>query len=338
MPTLSLCLITKNEENNLIYCLESVKDVVSEIIIIDTGSTDNTIHIANRYGAQIFKFIWNDNFADARNEYLRYAKGDWILVLDADERVEADQHETLKNLIKQPSCAYNVNIYSPLSHGKNDREEDKPFHIGDYPRLFKNIKGLKYEGRIHEQILNSMIRLNISILNCDLIIQHTGYSNSDKLLPQKWLRNLRLLKKQIAEESNNYFPYYCLGSLYHEMGDDDKAIIPLEKSVILNPSKPEAHFLLGLKYMGKSNFDQALTAFKKARELKPDVPETNYNLGITYIRLKQYNEAIKPFEFLMRIGYKVSEIRKILAGLYVKIGKRKEAAKLLEEGLFPKKN
>ena len=99
MKTLSLCMITKNEEKNLSRCLDSIKDIVDEIIIVDTGSTDKTVEIAKSYGAHIYHYDWNNDFSKARNVSLQKATKDWILVLDADEVLPYEEGLKLKNII-----------------------------------------------------------------------------------------------------------------------------------------------------------------------------------------------------------------------------------------------
>ena len=83
----SLCMIVKNEENYLPNCLNSIKDIVDEIIVVDTGSTDKTVDIAKSFGAKVYYFPWRNNFSEARNESLKYATKDWILILDADDEL-----------------------------------------------------------------------------------------------------------------------------------------------------------------------------------------------------------------------------------------------------------
>ncbi len=95
----SLCMIVKNEEDYLPQCLESIKDIVDEIIIVDTGSTDKTVKIAESYGAKVYYFKWNNNFSEARNESLKYATKDWILILDADDELHSEYQENLKLLL-----------------------------------------------------------------------------------------------------------------------------------------------------------------------------------------------------------------------------------------------
>src|SRR5690349_7953622 len=97
-PRVSLTLIVKNEEHNLPACLASAADLVAEVIVVDTGSTDRTKEAAARFGARIFDFPWIDDFAAARNEALRHATGDWILWLDADDRIDEPNRRKLRAL------------------------------------------------------------------------------------------------------------------------------------------------------------------------------------------------------------------------------------------------
>jgi len=95
-PSLSLCMIVKNEEEYLQECLASVEDVVDEIILVDTGSTDRTVEIAGQFDAEVHHIPWNDDFAAARNESIKHASGDWILQLDADERLDPESKKELR--------------------------------------------------------------------------------------------------------------------------------------------------------------------------------------------------------------------------------------------------
>ncbi|HLP14673.1 MAG TPA: glycosyltransferase family 2 protein, partial [Bacteroidota bacterium] len=110
---LSLSMIVKNEEARLAECLESMKHVADEIVIVDTGSTDRTIAIARAYGARVIEFPWNGSFSDARNTSLSNCRGEWVIFLDADERLEKASVPTLRRLLRDPSVsAYEVCVVS----------------------------------------------------------------------------------------------------------------------------------------------------------------------------------------------------------------------------------
>ena len=152
--TLSLCMIVKNEEKMLKDCLASVQDIVDEIIIVDTGSTDTTLGIAKHFNAKIYHYKWNGNFSDARNESISHATGDWILWLDADERLNRKSLPELRQVIRHKPPGpeiYKINI-------KNFQKGDY-YYISDAHRLFTNFFGIEFTGRIHEQISPSLKKL-----------------------------------------------------------------------------------------------------------------------------------------------------------------------------------
>src|SRR3989338_2128361 len=161
MPTISLCMITKNEEKYLEQCLNSVKDLVDEIIIVDTGSTDKTKEIAKDFckkfavEGKFFDFKWIDDFSAARNESLKHAAKDWILVLDADEVIEKSDSEKIKNIVNENDFAgfkleqrsYINNYFEGALENKPDFGLIKqyPFYISNsLVRLFKNNSGIKF--------------------------------------------------------------------------------------------------------------------------------------------------------------------------------------------------
>ena len=109
--SLSLCMIVKNEENTLSRCLESVKDIVDEIIIVDTGSTDNTVEIAKSYGAKVFFYKWDNSFANARNYSLSKASKDWILIMDADDELVKEDKDKVALLINNKENKLNAYFF-----------------------------------------------------------------------------------------------------------------------------------------------------------------------------------------------------------------------------------
>jgi glycosyltransferase involved in cell wall biosynthesis/FMN phosphatase YigB (HAD superfamily)/tetratricopeptide (TPR) repeat protein len=194
-PRLTVCLIARNEERFIGQCLESVRGVADQIVVVDTGSTDWTKQIAERFGAEVYDFAWCDDFSAARNAALERATGDWVLMLDADEQVRTDDWPTLKQELAEPSViAYRLPILD-VGH-----ETEGCSYV---PRLFRNAPGLFYVGRVHEQVFSSIeVRraewgLENRLGRTTLI--HHGYTSELTRQRQKVQRNLALLERALQE-------------------------------------------------------------------------------------------------------------------------------------------
>ena len=196
---LSVCLIAKNEERFIGQCLESVRQLADQIIVVDTGSTDWTCSIAARYGAEIRKVPWTDDFSAARNAALELARGDWVLMIDADEELPASSVARLKEeMSRADTMAWRIRI---VDHGK---ESQGCSHV---PRLFRNAPGLFYVGRIHEQIFSSLeiLRSPWGLQNRlgQTTLIHHGYGEIVVRDRDKIARNLRLLELALQEIPND---------------------------------------------------------------------------------------------------------------------------------------
>lgn len=216
--TLSVCLIAKNEEKNIDRCLESIKSIADEIIVVDTGSTDKTVEIAKSYNAKVGYFKWNNNFSDARNESLKMATKDWILFLDADEEISKEESIRLKNLINTTNLeAFHCRLVNII----------KSINIGDaiVLRVFKNNPKYRFRGKIHEQIFFSIEETSgsDSIGLSDIKILHYGYDPEVADMNLKQKRNLALLESYDEKDKDGYY-YYSLGNEYSRLNDIDKAL------------------------------------------------------------------------------------------------------------------
>jgi tetratricopeptide (TPR) repeat protein len=220
----SLCLIVKNEETNLPACLGSAADLVHEIIVVDTGSTDHTREVAARLGARVFDFAWCDDFAAARNETLRHATGDWIFWLDADDRVDEENRRRLRTLfagLKNENIAYMMQCRCPSKSGTT---------VVEHARLFRNHPAIRWQHRIHEQIVPAVQRLGGSVQATDVVIQHAGYQ--DEALHQRKLeRNLRLLQLAHADAPDDPWTLLNLGQNYLAFGRAVEALPLLRRSL-----------------------------------------------------------------------------------------------------------
>ncbi len=230
MPRVSLCIIAKNEEHRLGKCLGSVADLVSETIVVDTGSIDATKQIAAQHGAKVFDFPWTDDFAAARNESIRHATGDWIFWLDCDHWLDETNRQRLKSLfssLPDENLAYMMQWISPSS------DEGGHGTLIDATQLFRNDPRIRWQYRIHEQIRPAIQRAGGVTRPSDVVIFHTGYQDAiDK--HRKLERNLRLLILENDERPNQVSSLFHLGWTYYLLGKPTEAWQPLERALSLS--------------------------------------------------------------------------------------------------------
>ena len=206
---LSAALIVKNEERFLGDCLASICDVVDEIVVVDTGSTDDTRAIALEHGARLFEFVWTHDFAAARNHALDQTQGRWILYIDADERILPETAATLRHQLEETDhCAYFVSLHPRQG-------------FTAYPelRLFVNHPLIRFHGRIHENIWPGINRylhaIGGNIGSSDVILDHVGYEGDQQ---HKHQRNLPLLREALKADPSRVFSWCHLASIYLALG------------------------------------------------------------------------------------------------------------------------
>ncbi len=225
-PNISLCLIARNEEKNIAQCLESYKDFVQEIIVVDTGSTDRTVEIARSYGAEVRFFPWIDDFAAARNVSIENAKGDWILRTDADEW--ADPAEMIK--IQHAAVSGVADVYLCRTISSDSHHPDHESSLVINHRLFKNHKGLFFEHAIHETINLSAIRLGLVTAITNITFHHSGYDISKQDLDKKQLRNLMICESGLERDPNDIFLRMLRGIIQYQLGSGN-GITEMEMAV-----------------------------------------------------------------------------------------------------------
>ena len=230
-PVLSLCMIVRNESENLVRCLQSIKPFVDEMIVVDTGSVDNTISIAEQFGAEIHKFVWLEDFSAARNTALDAAKGKWILVLDADEEFMPGTvtPEMLKTFLQ--TCEVDgIELMVRNRMPADDIMKYQDFYL---TRLFRNKPDYRYRGIIHEQIRPSIEANGGKIGRLeDLHILHHGYAQQTVQGSRSRLhRNMALLELSLIDNPNDAYLHYHLGNSFKDMGNFEKASEHLYKAL-----------------------------------------------------------------------------------------------------------
>lgn len=230
---LSLCMIIRNEAENLPRCLESIRDIVNEIIIVDTGSTDSSIEIGLRYGARVYNFEWNDDFSAARNYSLERANGEWILVLDADEALDAQSASLLRPALSESKVdAYSCVLRNVLSISPELFYHDNTFQ--GWIRIFRNRPEYRFESIYHESVFPSLRRHNAVIESAPFIIWHYGMLK-ESVQGGETRRNERTwhyLLKAAEEEPNNGNLLFYLGNEYYLRGDFENAYKTLKRATL----------------------------------------------------------------------------------------------------------
>ena len=230
---ISACYIVKNEAENLKTSLESLRGQVDEIILVDTGSVDDTVKVAKSFGAKIFHETWQDDFSAPRNVALGKASGDWIIFIDADEYFTPDTSKNIRTVIEKIS-SLNVNGLMIYRVNVDVNDGNKILDATYILRIFKNLRGLSYVGKIHEELrLNGKVLLGlVPIPKNFLTLYHTGYSSS--VNRAKAERNLKLLLTELeGDEPQRVYGYIaqCYNGLENYVQAEKFAKLDIESGV-----------------------------------------------------------------------------------------------------------
>ena len=217
-PTISLSMIVRDEAQFLAGCLQSVEGVVEEIVVVDTGSQDDTVEIAESFGARVFHYAWDDDFAAARNRALAECTGDWVLSLDADEQLDpATKHE-----IRAAAAQTGVHTwYLRMVSMEGETPTGNEIRM---IRLFRRTPGTRYAGRIHEQVVQDIP--NKKWGDCNAIFRHYGYDPSIYKARRKKERYLRILELGLEDTRDGADPIRRGSYLYYRamLADDDQRL------------------------------------------------------------------------------------------------------------------
>jgi glycosyltransferase involved in cell wall biosynthesis len=296
LPGISLCMIVKNEEKYLAGCLESVKNLVDEMIIVDTGSIDKTVEIAESFGAHVKYFEWINDFAAARNISIEDAKHEWILYLDADERIEEKFHRGIKKITKRKDFgAFGLQLKC-----YTDPNDQKKYDIAVYRRLFRNYEGIKFEGRVHEQVSYSLEKMGAKSVQTDVVIEHLGYAVSEELMTEKKERNLILLNQHLKDNPADAYSWHQLGATYVAMGKLQEAYGPLLKALsipkVSTSVKARVYNILATISMNYGEFYKCRFYARQSLKNAKKQYHAYYFMAESYFFQKQYDGAL--FEFL----------------------------------------
>ncbi len=293
-PTVSLCMMVKNEEAHLEKALESVAGAVDEIIVVDTGSQDRTVEIIRSFGARLYEHPWFDDFSGMRNITLSYARGDWVLILDADEELDDSGVEPLREQASNTNrAAVTFRVFNYLSDGRRKAEQNSV-------RLFRNHKGFRYAGIVHNMLIYRG-RCEYS----PVAIHHYGYDLGPEVKRKKYQRTVGLLEKRIGENYEDMDAHYYLINTYQSVGRLDDAVSEGETVLRLAEEKEldlaqnyyaDTYPRLGQLYISKGEWPKAVSVLEKGLNVCPHHPELQVSLAYCRFQEGRLEEAAACLE------------------------------------------
>lgn len=329
MFPLSVCIIAKNEGAHLEECLKRLVPYDFEIVLTDTGSTDQTIAIAEKYTDRIFHFDWCGDFSAARNFCIEKASHDWILSIDCDEYIEEIDLSALGRYMEEyPDCTGRI-----LIRNRFLRDGQTAFEQSRVSRL-ANRRYFHFTGTIHEQ-WERLDHLAKTVCDIPVTILHVGYDETETDMQEKCRRNITLLTARLDREGPDPYLYFQLGQCYRRLGETEKAFESFDAglSMDVEPSldyvktmvesygytlldlkqnkaalglselydtfavRADFVFLMGLIYMNNGLFEEAIDQFKKASTMEEfavvgvNSYMANYNIGVIYECTGHISEA-----------------------------------------------
>ena len=283
---LSQCMIVKNEEKNIEKALSWAKPIAFEQIVVDTGSTDRTVEIAERMGAKVYHFEWINDFSAAKNYAIEQAKGDWIAFLDADEyfsEVDARKLMELLNMIRG-DASYNRMRTAIICPWVQIDDNGRPFLVLTQQRIFRNVPEIRYEGSIHESLTVPEQNFNAP----ELSIMHTGYSATSYADTGKAERNIELIKVELEKDPENVDLKCYLADSLRATGDADKRaeaealyreILASGKRILRELKEGAYNYLIATYFDNELKSAENFEYCKKAYEEFPKNPDFCYYYG-----------------------------------------------------------
>ena len=302
---ISVCYIVKNEEKNLPKSIESVKDQVDEIVVVDTGSTDNTMEIAKSYGAKIFESAWNNDFSTPRNIAIDNATGNWIIFLDADEYFTKETKDNIRAIVKHADKNNKEGLLINLVNIDVDKD-NKILDTTYLLRIYKKVDNCHYVGRIHEELqkANGETFTNISLVPTKFLeIYHTGYS--ENVNADKAKRNLKMLLAELELTDQPERIYGYIAQCYNGLTDIENA----EKYAIMDieGGRRETTFasssyriLLHILAKDPKRIEERIKYVIRATKDFPETPEFSAELAECYAFQGNYPKAIVEMEIALK--------------------------------------
>ncbi|MCK4670408.1 MAG: glycosyltransferase [Nanoarchaeota archaeon] len=352
-PTVSLCIITKDEEKYLPDCLEAAKSYVDEIVVVDTGSKDGTIDVAKKFGARVFTTEWQDDFSFAKNKALIHAKSDWILFLDADEVIETKDMVKIRELVekaesldngKKKIVAYVLNQinytdettffgWKPCQSGDPRTRGAKGYYIVPLIRLFKNRSGFKFKYKIHETIVDSIKEKGGRIVKTNIPMHHYTFFKGKEFREKKIEKYSQLIEEQTKLTPGEPKIHYQMATHYLANKKYKEAKEELERVISLKPDFDLPYIHLGDMALDKNDVGQAIDYFNKAIEANEKCEIAYIKLAGLLTRMGKFRSAHSILKLAHANGLSSPALVNNLGFLFLHTGKLKEALNIFKQGV-----
>ena len=327
-PRLSLVMIAKNEEANLPRALASAQALASEIILVDTGSSDSTVEIAQSFGAQVYHHPWQNDFALHRNQALSHATGDWCLQLDADEELAPASGPLIKKLIKDPRpAAYTVEMINLVAGQEATRS-----HL---IRLFRNQPGVRYHRRVHNQL-----RIPGPVAPSRVTMRHYGYDQDPQTMAAKQQRRLQMIRAWAAEQPEDFEAHFYLAqTLAPDLASAPEAVSEALTALKLAqpqpgdpPLKMQAFDPLLRALYSLGRHQEVMLHARQWAVLAPHNPDPYCFLADGHFRLGQYELTQAAAGRYLQLLEQVEKQPQLYAGIeLITLGQRQHVAGLWQQ-------
>jgi tetratricopeptide (TPR) repeat protein len=310
--TLSVCMIVKNEEKYIARCLASLIPVADEIIVVDTGSTDRTKDIAKIFGAQVYDLPWTDDFSAARNHSLSFAKGQWILIHDANEVISSRDYDKLRDIVGQKTQQPVAYTLTTRTYTNNTSVEGWTQNSGEYPdeeegfgwclstktRLFRNDKQIRFQNQVHELLEPSLAQVGIEIRHCAIPIHHYSKLDQERSSSRAEMYFEFGWKKMMSFQDTKALRELAM----HEskLGKHAEALGLWDIYTMFKPDDHAAYFNMTTLFLETGEFEKALAAARIAKNINPQSKEVLLGFITSSICGGDIMEAIDVLEGLLK--------------------------------------
>lgn len=297
-------MIARDNAEIIEESLASIRPWTDELIVIDTGSSDQTPQLASKMGARVGSFPWIDDFAAARNASLALASGKWVFWMDTDDVIDPINGQKLRLLADADhplsTLGFVMQVHCPGVAGPASGD----ITVVDHIKMFRNQSELRFEGRIHEQVLPSIRRCNGEVVWTDIFVTHKHGAVLPRQRAHKHARDLRILHLDLSERDEHPFVLFNLGMTYADMGQHFDAVQYLERSIAASDLSEshvaKAYALLAAAYLQLNDFANADRVCRRALELFPSDAELLFRAAIVAHQLGDSVRAISIYQTILR--------------------------------------